>query len=345
MPETDPWRIELQRRAEAHFAEFLAANADHSVDDEQPECRGGTHFIAFGSYRGQPVVFKYYDGDPRKDYEKKALELFGPTGLVPKLYPDETDRMLVMERLPGMTMEEAEKELNPSEQDDLYFHLGEAVAKVVEVKPGRELAYRRETTFRAADENAFYNTPYQAPHELYRQADAATFFDTTLACAARVLRDRNVAHKETLSRSLAGLQRNRDAILSYTDFVIMDDFHTNNIMAEGTRITGFIDLEMTRPGNEILLLGAALCSMCDRPERWESFRRGYEGARRTRMDNTVLSLVRSAAPFTKWIRFTWYCSTDDVPAWAVGINRRDGLVEDIAETIEAVQRMAGQGGD
>ena len=48
-------------------------------------------------------------------------------------------------------------------------------------------------------------------------------------------------------------------------FVHMDDFNTNNIMAEGTRITEFIDLEMTRPGNEILLLGAALCSMCFRP--------------------------------------------------------------------------------
>ena len=339
MPETDPWRIELQKRAEAHLAAFLEANPEHSVDREQPECRGGTHFITFGSYRGQPVVFKYYDGDPRKDFEKKALELFRPTGLVPKLYPGETDLMLVMERLPGTTMEEAEKRFHPSEQDDLYFHLGEAVAKVAEMKPGRALAYRWGTTFRAADENDFYNTPYSALHELYRQADTATFFDVTLARAARVLRDRDVAHKEVLSRSIAGLRQNRDAILSYTDFVMMDDFHTNNIMAEGTRITGFIDLEMTRPGNEILLLGAALCSMCDRPERWESFRRGYEHARGTPTDDTVLALVRTAAPFTRWIRFTWYCSTDDIPAWAVGMNLRDGAVEDVAETIETVERL------
>jgi aminoglycoside phosphotransferase len=345
MTETDLWRIELQKRAEAHLAAFLEANPEHSVDREQPECRGGTWFVTFGSFREEPAVFKYYDGHPRKDYEKKALELFGPTGLVPKLYPGETDRMLVMERLPGLTLEEAEKELNPSEQDDLYFHLGEAVAKVVEMKPGRELAHRRENTFRAAEENDFYNTPYSALDELYRQADTATFFDTTLARAAQVLRDRDVAHREVLNRSIASLQQNRDAILSYTDFVIMDDFHTNNIMAEGTRITGFIDLEMTRPGNEILLLGAALCSMCDRPERWESFRRGYERARGTPMDDAVLSLVRIAAPFTRWIRFTWYCSINDIPKWAVEMNLRHGAVEDVAETIEAVDRMTRQGGD
>jgi len=335
----DAWRKELQARGEAVLAAFVEANPEYSVDDEQPECRGGTHFITFGSFRGEPVVFKYYDGDPRKAHEKTALELFAPTGLVPRLYRDDTDVMLVMERLPGVTVHEAEKILTPAERDELYHRLGAAVAKVVDARPGGDVVIQPKTAFRAADQHDFYNTPYGALHVVYRQADTTTFFDLTLARAARVLRDRDVPHKETLARSLAALTQHRDAILAYPSFIHMDDFHTNNIMTDGPRITGFIDLEMTRYGNEVLLLGAALSSMRRQPGRWQSFRRGYEEVRGSAMDDAMLSLVRSVAPFSTWIRFTWYWSTDDVPWWAAEMDLRTSAVRDIKDTVEAVEQM------
>lgn len=339
MTETDRWRKGLEARAEAALAAFVEANPEYSVDDEQPECRGGTHVVTFGSFRGEPVVFKYYDGDPRKEHEKRALELFAPTGLVPRLYPDDTDVILVMERLPGVPMHEAEKSLTPAEKDELHRRLGAAVAKVVEALPGGDSVFQPETAFRAADQHDFFNTPFAALSVLYRQADTATFFGTTLARAARVLRDRDVPHKETLTRSLAALMRDRDAILAYPSFIHMDDFHANNIMTDGAKITGFIDLEMTRSGNEILLLGAALSSMCRRPACWRSFRRGYEEARGEAMGDAMLSLVRSAAPFSTWIRFSWYWSTDDLPWWARETDLRASAVRTIAETTAAVARL------
>ena len=337
MPEE--WRTQQRARADAHLAAFLAANPGYSLDGGRLDWLLGTHYVTFGSGRGGPVVFKYYDGDPRKEHEGRALKLFAPTGLVPEVL-SETDVMLVMERLPGLPMNETERRLTQPELDALYLSLGEAVARVVEVAPGGGVTAGPAARFRAADEGDFYNTPYDALHVLYRQADAATFFDTTLARAARVLRDRHVAHQDVLARSLAALQQNRDAILSHREFVHMDDFHTNNIMADGTRVTGFIDLEMTRCGNEVLLLGAVLCSMCGRPELWGPFRQGYEHARGKRLDDATLALVQSAAPFSQWIRFTWYCSTDDTPHWAVGMNLGQGTVESIAETVEGVGRMA-----
>ena len=337
--EVDAWREKLQERGEAALAAFVGAHPEYSVDDKQPECRGGTHFITFGSCRGEPVVFKYYDGDPRKGHEKTALELFAPTGLVPRLCPHDTEVLLVMERLPGVPMHEAEQSLTPAGRDHLYCRLGAAVAKVVDTQPGGDLTTPPTTAFRAADEREFYNTPFGALNVLYRQADTATFFDITLARAARVLRDRDVPHKETLARPLAALVQNRDAILAYPSFIHMDDFHANNIMADGARITGFIDLEMTRYGNEVLLLGAALSSMRRRPECWLSFRRGYEEARNSPIDGTMLSLVRSAAPFSTWIRFTWYWSTDDLPWWATDMDLRTSAVRDINDTVEAVEQM------
>ena len=119
----------------------------------------------------------------------------------------------------------------------------------------------------------------------------------------------------------------------------MDDFHMNNIMVEALRITGFIDLEMTRFGNEVLLLGAALSSMCQRPGCWPSFRRGFEKARGLPMGNDLLQLVRVAAPFSTWIRFTWYWSIDNLPWWAKETDLRSSAVRGIKVSIEAVDEM------
>jgi Ser/Thr protein kinase RdoA (MazF antagonist) len=119
----------------------------------------------------------------------------------------------------------------------------------------------------------------------------------------------------------------------------MDDFHTNNIMVHGTNIAGFIDLEMTRYGNEVLLLGAALSSMCQQSGRWPSFRRGYETARGVAMDDHMLSLIRRAASFSTWIRFTWFWSTDDQPWWATEADLRSSAVRAITETVETIDRI------
>ena len=334
----DEFCIQQQERADAHLAKFLAANPKYSLQRDEPQWMKGTHLVRFGSFCGKPAVFKYYDGDPRKEHEKRALTLFGSTGLAPRIF-GETDVMLIMERLPGSTVHEVEKHLNATERDELYFGLGEAVARVVQTAPGRDLATHNEVPFRASERRDFYSTPYEALTVLYRQADTMTFFDTTVARAAKVLRDRDVPHKEALTRSVNSLEGNRDALLAYPSFMHMDDFHTNNIMADGSRITGFIDLEMTRSGNEVFLIGTALASMCRRPEVWPSFRRGYEHARGLPMDDSLLALVRSVAPFSRWIRFTWYWSTDDLPWWAEEMDLRSSAVDEIMAALEAIGEL------
>jgi len=138
-----------------------------------------------------------------------------------------------------------------------------------------------------------------------------------------------------LGTSLAALRDYRDDILAYPSFVQMDDFHTCNIMADGPELTGFIDLEMTRSGNEALLLAAALAMTTHgRPERWAWIRRGYEDRRGEPIDRDLLSLACIAAPFSQWIRFMWYWTTEDVSALEPGA--RGWPIRDIKATIEAV---------
>ena len=115
-------------------------------------------------------------------------------------------------------------------------------------------------------------------------------------------------------------------------------FKYYDIMTDGTEVTAFIDLEMTRSGNEILLLGAALLSVARRPECWPAFQQGYEDARGTTISDDMLALMRCAAPFSTWIRFTWYWSTNDLPWWARETSLRTSAARAIQEDIAAVEQ-------
>jgi hypothetical protein len=189
---SEEFLIQQRKRADAHLAEFLEATSGYSLDDPRPQWQKGTHLVTFGMCRGRPAVFKFYDGDPRKEHEKKALELFFPSGLVPEIYA-ETDLMLVMERLPGLTVEETR------EWDELNFSLGGAVARIVETAPGKDLAGPGAASFDGCDPRDSHDPSFDALGTLYREAGTAMFFDTTVGLSARVLRDKDVPHKETLA--------------------------------------------------------------------------------------------------------------------------------------------------
>lgn len=93
----------------------------------------GTNLVTFGAFEGQPVVLKYYDWKPRRENEETAVRLFAPTALVPKLYPIESDWVLVMERLRGPTPDcvESGKQQSDGQDDRRARH------RRVRVRPGR----------------------------------------------------------------------------------------------------------------------------------------------------------------------------------------------------------------
>lgn len=97
-------------------------------------------------------------------------------------------------------------------------------------------------------------------------------------------------------------------------FICMDDFHYSDMIVDGPEFQGFIDLEMSRYGNEIMVLAAVLASISPRQlDRWSWIRQGYENGRGRTLDNAMIALAAKVAPFTRWVRFMWYWSTDDIP--------------------------------
>jgi len=67
---SEEWRVQQRKRADEHLAGFIEANPGYSVEREPPGWLLGTHLVTFGACRGKPVVFKYYDGDPRKQVDR-----------------------------------------------------------------------------------------------------------------------------------------------------------------------------------------------------------------------------------------------------------------------------------
>jgi hypothetical protein len=312
---------------------LIEANDGLSLDsDYLPPHPGATNEVVFGHQDSQAIVYKRF-GDPnRKHHEKKSLLLFAETGLVPRLLPIETDTILVMERLQGKPFYTCEQELEPAQWADLFRQLGAAMAQIVEFAPGAKDASVGHQNISPQEE--FFD------YRFYSEANLPTYFDTVCDRSLRAFDERHVPHGAALKESICAIRDRREEILSFASFVCMDDFHYNNMIVDGIELQGFIDLEMTRYGNEVLALAAFLSSVPQRQmDRWTWFREGYEAGRRRPLEPRLVHLAATAAPFTNWIRFSWYWSTDNLPQWAIDRKQRPKTIEAIEGTIETMRGM------
>jgi len=328
MPEE--WQIQQQKRAENALSRLIEANPELSVNNDQPDWLFGTNFVTFGKFHDQPVVFKYFDWHPRKEQEEKALRLLAVTGFVPKLCSVESDSILVWEQLQGTTLDSIEKQNKQEQLEKLYYQLGMAMAKIVELAPVDSSGGRHGLIAKL-----------EFDYEFYCQSDIETLFDTVIERSTKVFADKDVPYKTILIESLSTLQKNRDAILAYPTFIQMDDFHTGNIIVDGDKLMGFIDLEMTRYGNEVFLLASALAMTADEEQRgqWKWIRQGYEYRYGKPIDNDLLYLASISASFCQWTRFMWYWGTDDLPQWAIEANMRKSVTTDIKMIVETIQKL------
>ncbi len=290
---------EEEKRATAALLRLILENPGCSIESKYPQWLFGTNHVTIGTLHGCPVVFKHFDWTPRKKQEEWALGVFAPTRLVPKLYPIQSDSIIVMERLRGSSLYEVEPHLQKDSLEQVYRHLGQAVSRLVAATPGRTPGGCCGMLSRSGFD-----------YEFFCQASTATLFDTVIERSAQVFAAHEVPDQAILKASLERLQQCRDAILDFPSFIQMDDFHKNNIMVCGSEVTGFIDLEMTRYGNEVLVLAAALAAFDGLTDQWHWFLQGYEKERGSGIGRDLFNLVCVAAPFTQWIRFMWYWATE-----------------------------------
>ena len=321
-------------RAKAHVLALAEEHPElrlHPDGHNEPVFQGGTSRILLGTYESMPVVYKCFsagkDSLARKAHEETALGLYGPTGLVPRLFPIESESILVLERLRGLPMFMAEEELDADETQALYRQVGDALAQFVRTAPGANLPLQDD--IQAGD---------GFDYGFYRNADLPSLFAAVIETSARVLAAEDIPEKTILQESLTALEKNQAAILEYPSFLQMDDVHTANIIVDGAALQGFIDLEMTRCGNEILLLAAALVICGERQDHWSWLRAGYEESLGRPLDDTTLALARIAAPFSHWNCIMWYwTATPDDFLYRLRMNP----VRDIVATYQKFETIGG----
>ena len=303
----------------------------HLNNGDASEFGGATNNIYSGQYNDQPIVFKHFKNLSRKKHEEAVMKLFAETGYVPHIYNIQSDSILVMQRFIGLPFYKAEETVTFEQWQNLFRQLGKALAKIVRAAPGSD----------KADTGLQDITPEPDPdYHFYCTASVETFFDTIIESSARILKEKDVPHKAILEKSLYAIRVHKETILSVPQFIYMDDFHYANIIADGPKLHGFIDFEMTRFGNEIFVLANVLASMIpSQPERWVWIREGYEEGRGQTLDADMIALAVIFAPFTHWIRFKGYWEPEEEPEWVKKRGVKKRVAEGIKKTIGLMDTM------
>ena len=280
------------------------------------------------SAKGEPIVFKFFGDEERKGHEETALRWLRETGVVPHVYRFESDNILIISRLSGNTLLQVEDSLTPAALAGVYRQVGKGLAKMVKFSYRPDSRHTWDNRKSAGvDLNFFWKSEFE------------TFFDGIIETCREGLSRHRFGQKQ-LHHSIETLTEMRDQILERDVFLHVDDIHTNNLIVNEGELQGFIDLEMSRFGNDLYLLGSALQSATlDDPQQWRCILEGYEEEQGSSLSEQTLFLVKIFAPFQNWIRFAWYWGTDALPRWAIKRNVRQKTVEQLVRTFETVDSI------
>ena len=287
--------------------------------------QGATNQIFYGTYDDEPIVFKYFRNKARKWQETRALTWLANSGVVPQLYPFDSEYILVMERLPGEMIGLAQQTLPADTLKSLYHQVGTGLAKLVQYahRPTQEDAWQNPY----APDDEFWSTPFDE------------YFDTNLAICAATLQRRDFGQPALLA-AVQNLQAARSEVMAWPIFMHGDDVSGANTMVTGDTFQGFIDFEMSRLGNELYLMGTALQWAClNNPSQWKPMQAGYEETRESPMDREMIALLKLFAPFFNWCRFAWWWGSDDQPDWVWERKARERTLNELVKTLEVVDSV------
>jgi hypothetical protein len=307
--------------AREKIAEFVASHPGLSLDKRLPKVQGVTNRVLFGKASGIPVVYKYFCETARKVQEEKAIAALSRSLFIPRLLLFNSDRIMVMTRFPGRTLWESRNDLDRNVLAGLFGQIGSALAEFEDLaRPIETYSARKDSPGMRFDVPYFWNS------------SLPDFFDGLIdACLSEMTRFG--VDDPVLLKSIRAMAERRSEFLGLKAYVHPDDIHENNMVVEDEFLRGIIDLEMSRTGNDIYLLCAALNSKSLRdPFFRDAFRQGWESKRGSAIDARTMALVKVFLPFQIWIRFGWYFNSDDPAEWVV--QDRKVTLTQLKETIQ-----------
>jgi hypothetical protein len=320
------------KSALGEIQDLIDANPGLSLDDEYlPAYSGGNSSVLLGHFENRPVLFKRYADPERKQHEDRSLRLFAPSGWVPELYPIKSEHTLVMQRYSGLPIWMVEENVSAEVWSGLFRKMGSAVADVVASRPGADLA--KEYSDDSLSDIGWH-------YAWYRTANVRNFVQTVLGKSRSLLETKDIPEQGFGLGILEEMEQCQNEVLAYPSFLYMDDFHFANMIADGATFQGFVDLEMTPLGNEVLALARVIRSMAHvHLHRWPEFLEGYESRTGTPVDQDILALAARFSTFTLWIRFVWYWEPEEPPQWTLKKDLRSKVFQEFRETVECVAAL------
>jgi len=226
-------------RAFAAAEAFARQNKSFTVRRDAPAfSQGCSHRVVRAWWRGEPVVFKYYayGNDDCRLREANALRHFTETPCLPRLVDDRLERALIMTEIDGEPLTAYESAGNATTLSSIWRQIGGLIAHMsrIPLSDGDLDAAHRL----AADDMACAWNAHAA------QPDFGTpVFERSLRLQEKHMR-------EGMAMPLCLCDR---------------DLNPGNVLSNGSKLSGVVDLESCRPGTIAEQAGIALYAVAAYP--------------------------------------------------------------------------------
>lgn len=272
-------RAEMARLAWPAVERFIQGNPHYTINADQSGSASVTNYVVFGRRGEQPVVFKYFCQDERKEREVFALRHFAEAGVAPQLIEEYDQRLIVVSWIPGGWMPDlTDKTFDANARTLAGRTLGQATAKLVCTPLSTAAAQTFESRFYDGEKLTDYlQNILQASWSIHRQV--ACYSDPVFA------------------QSLANIEANLPYILNQPRLLYHQD--AMNVHFADSQCSGFFDLEMCRVGTEAMQIGS-LWRIIATYGVWNVFAQGFADVTGRTLGPEDFAACRAFAHFLVW---------------------------------------------
>ena len=272
-------RAQMQKLAYPAVQAFIAQHPEYAIAPNQSGSDSVTNYVIFGMHNNEPVIFKYFCEDERKDREVYALHHFAPTGLVPRLLVDYDNRLIVQSRMPGSWLPNPnDPNFDNIDADRAGYTLGQAVAKLLAVPLSPQAARDYEQHF-------------------YDGLTLENYLGNILSASWQIHHNVDAYSNPLFAQSLASIEAALPTLLAQPRLLYHQD--AMNMHFANGHFTGFFDLEMCRVGTEAMQIGS-LWYIFATHNNWQAFMQGYASNSGRTLTAHDFAASRAFAHFLVW---------------------------------------------
>lgn len=240
---------------------FTLEHSEFDVYKEQPNYRGGTNCISFGTLDGEEIVYKYFCTEGRYQHELACLKHFAHIGLIPKILHTE-HRLIVMTRLPGASISRtlSDPTLTDKERSQISQSFGNGVGQL--------------TMIPLPEQNEGYSILTDMDINVPWGLDLKQVIHRYLQFSYQALKSVPAYTDSLFAESTHFLEAQTESVTEAKKILYHEDI--GNTMVNRTELVGFFDLEMCRFGSEHMQIGLMLETGTNNRLNWHSVLEGYQ---------------------------------------------------------------------